>query len=218
MRFHLSSLLLVVLLGAGCSSDTPAGPVAEPFWRQSKTGDAFLFASYRVDSVGAQITFPTEFDSTVVLQTGIRHGSDSNLVKIGSSRDPGTLYDFRSNGDIAIATLDYQGGLCWWEVRPIGSRQVVTIDTGECRIAANGLGYRLPGTIRYIGEENVTTPAGTFATHKILINVADDKSYDIERVEWYAPSLAMRVRMTSRNRRDSTGQSYVSELSSYMLK
>jgi hypothetical protein len=218
MKSNLLLLSIAAICNAGCS-DTTTGTSATsmPFWTAPKVGNTFLFASYTADSLGRQISFPTRFDSMNVLQTGVRLGDDSNLVRIGN-RQWSALYSYRRNGDVAIAALDDAGEPCWWDLYPVGSRTTVVVEPAVCHYSSTGTAQRLRATVRYVASEEIATPAGTFSTHRI-VSETNDGAYRFELTEWFAPSLGMRVRSEFRDLTDDApNRTTIRELSSYTMK
>jgi DUF3108-like len=97
-----------------------------------------------------------------------------------------------------------------WKVRPSGIGIKTPLQIGkEWRSDANavnsqsGVIFRATGTAKVVGQERVTTPAGTFDTFRVdmtvrMINTKDQtRSENWTFVNWYAPALNRWVRKKS---------------------
>ena len=89
-----------------------------------------------------------------------------------------------------------------WKLRPAGIGIKAPLQVGkEWRSDANamhlqsGVAFRASGVAKVVGEERITTPAGTFDTYRVdtmvrLLNTRDQtKSQTWTFVFWYAPSV-----------------------------
>lgn len=89
----------------------------------------------------------------------------------------------------------------------------------------SGVAFRVSGVAKVVGEERVTTPAGTFDTYRVdtmvkLLNTRDQtKSQTWTFVFWYAPSVNRWVRRKTEARYEGRlRDSFVDELTEYARK
>jgi hypothetical protein len=119
-----------------------------------------------------------------------------------------------------------------WKLRPAGIGIKAPLQVGkEWRSDANamhlqsGVAFRASGVAKVVGEERITTPAGTFDTYRVdtmvrLVNTRDQtKSQTWTFVFWYAPSVNRWVKRKTEARfegriRDSS----IDELTEYSRK
>ena len=74
--------------------------------------------------------------------------------------------------------------------------------------ASNGTNFRRTGTSKVVGQENVTTKAGTFQSYKIEttlqgVNAKDpSRKMQLTQTTWYAPEIDHWIKRTSETRID----------------
>ncbi|HET6928190.1 MAG TPA: hypothetical protein VFI48_15165, partial [Hyphomicrobiaceae bacterium] len=113
-----------------------------------------------------------------------------------------------------------------WKLHPAGIGIKTPLQVGkEWRSDANamnlqsGVAFRASGVAKVVGEERVTTPAGTFDTYRVdttvrLLNTRDQtKSQTWTFVFWYAPAVNRWVRRKTEARSEGRlRDSFVDEL------
>jgi len=119
-----------------------------------------------------------------------------------------------------------------WKLRPpgIGIKKPLQIGK-EWRSDANavnlqsGVTFRAEGVAKVVGQEQVTTPAGTFDTFRVdmtvrMINTKDQtRSQNWTFVVWYAPAVNRWVKKTSEWRSEGrVRDSFSEELTEYSRK
>jgi hypothetical protein len=119
-----------------------------------------------------------------------------------------------------------------WKLHPAGIGIKTPLQVGkEWRSDANamnlqsGVAFRASGVAKVVGEEQVTTPAGTFDTYRVdtmvrLLNSRDQtKSQTWTFVFWYAPAVNRWVRRKTEARSEGRlRDSFVDELTEYSRK
>jgi hypothetical protein len=119
-----------------------------------------------------------------------------------------------------------------WKLRPSGIGIKMPLEVGkEWRSDANamnlqsGIAFRASGIAKVMGEEKVTTPAGTFETYRVnttvrLVNTRDQTKSSTWMFEsWYAPSVNRWVKRKTEERSEGrVRDSYVEELTEYSRK
>jgi hypothetical protein len=119
-----------------------------------------------------------------------------------------------------------------WKLRPNGIGIKKPLQVGkEWRSDANamhmqsGVAFRASGIAKVVGEERVTTPAGTFETYRVdttvrLVNTMDQtKSSTWTFVFWYAPAVNRWVKRKTEARSEGRlRDSSIEELTEYSRK
>lgn len=226
LRFSLL-LLLPFLLVVGCGDDTPADPgQAAVIWTRPNAGSTFTYDGYEIDSNGVKIDGSGGSYTDSVLATGVSARGVSNLVRMTFMGIFQVLLDHRSNGDLAMTAEELGPIQTPWTVFPIGRKGTIVREAWSESTGDSSTGittYYTPYTeLTYLGAEQRVTPAGTFATHRVLMRTYDTTSagdpYITNDTSWYAPSIGTYVRQSRPADMVDSETGRVIELQSYVMK
>jgi hypothetical protein len=183
-RTILKSLAIQLLLVSYCAAQTAdPGPL--------RVGDRW---SYDIkDEVTGDLRNAVTFVVAEITQKEI-----TARVSVRGRDRPGTVVYATDWGRIDDGAWKYQPG-------EIGIRQPLQVgkewrSEGNATNIQSGVALRLSGAAKVVGQEQVTTPAGTFDTFRIemtvrQINTKDQtKSSTATHVTWYAPAINRWVR------------------------
>jgi hypothetical protein len=226
LRFASLLLLLPFIAIIGCGDDNPADPPSTAVtWTRPNSGSTFTYSGYETDSNGVKIASSDFTYTDSVMASGFSARGVSNLVRMTFMDFFQIIVDYRANGDIAIAAEELDGIESPWTVFPVGSKGTITREAWSQTIVDSSVTvtWSTPyATISYLGAEQRTTPAGTFATHKVLMREYDTTSagdpFVANDTTWYAPSIGSYVRKSRAADRAGSSNRLVIELSSHVLK
>ncbi len=205
----LATLLSVFLLscnqGTTTSLNDGSGSLGQ--WTVPGIGTTYYF----LDTTGFT-------DSIRTVKNGLRLGGKSNVVSMAENVFDTLFYTIEPNGDISLGTrtnFDSAGINVFsysWTTYPIQSRKPIVDPNAEDSIS--GSEHIIFSTTRsFVGEEDLQTSAGTFATlHARSTEVDDELPVDssfgftfkdsIFTDYWFSPQLGMYIQeqnLTSEN-------------------
>ncbi len=210
MKTFTHSILALVACASlmiGCSS--PSSPSSSYAYH---AGSTFIFKEYEIDSLGNYGPPKIAVDS--VEAVGLSIGGWTNVSRIiekaiGDTNTFMFYLAYRSNGDFAIGDSGFSSSAqIDWSILPTGSRKTIVVS--DTMLSSTEREYE---SISYIGQESITTPAGTFNSIKIedKFTVTDTSSYPYSYINtddiWYVPQLGMFVKI----------QGHISDTTTYTI-
>ena len=227
MRTFTGFALLILPLAAllGCADDKPVEPAVTVQWTKPGLGSTFTYAGYLTDSNHVKISGSDETYTDSVMATGVAARGLTGLNRMTYSQFFQILLEYRANGDLAMALEDPDGVELPWTVFPVGSKGTITHDAWSLTLgdSISSSTWSTPYTlVTYMGAEQAVTPAGTFATHRILVRAYDTTSSGDPYIEndtaWFAPAIGTYVRRARRADMVRSDRGMRVELTSYTPK
>lgn len=193
-------LLLMTPSVTFAQSNAPATPDQSESMEQPLPGDHWTY-EVRDDITGA-LKYTTTNLVTDVTENGIS-------VRMENLGNPGTSYvvydrswNVKNNSIWKFSPNDGTGVSL-----PLKAGSAWKIQSNDL-YAARGISWKRSGSSKTVGEESITTRAGTFNTFKIETSVtirnANDptKKSDMTMTTWYAPSINHWVKRASKTMSD----------------
>ncbi|HVZ42050.1 MAG TPA: hypothetical protein VHI13_22415 [Candidatus Kapabacteria bacterium] len=221
-----AGLVIASIHLASCSTSNPAGP-------SENTGSAPAIGSHYTFHSITLIDYSSEFNSInemVVTESGLKVEGEENVVKITSDSIFNTYYTFRNNGDIGfLYNVEFNGTIVdsIWVTYPTGGRSDAPALRYDRDI--NGKHVLVNGTIRYLGPQQLTVPAGTFRTEMVEFraetyggNAGATPLIESSNLDtlWFAPDIHLHVKKSGVDKLviDGPGSTLVTYLATTTLQ
>ena len=232
-RIPLVALFTFGVFMAGCKSNsTGPGPTGSTTTvTRPGVGSTFVFHYQEFDTLGHSIASKEEWDTDVVIASGISFEGKTNVVKFrfGNSITPNTgvaYLNYEANGDIS-SYIDAEGKAGYrsgWETIPLGSKTTTSfVSYDSSYVVANGSLYHGVQTdiYNYTGEQTVPEAGTTLDALAFSFEPVQQDGYkDYSSSAWWAPSIGWAIKETdSFTLPDANGaKSEEWDLVSYSLK
>ena len=181
--------LFLIIIALSFAITSPSAAVQKP-----TVGDVFRYMRVKIDSTGKLIEGTrTTMELVVMSKDGFRDGR-RNLYLYRYDGNPADYFiDVEDNGNVAT----YETLLAWnfWQIYPCGTKTTVTCLERDT-VNGKGVHFHVKAVSSYVGDETLTTAAGSINTQKIKIVytvsvTGDKKEYLGEQLEthyyWFAP-------------------------------
>jgi hypothetical protein len=200
-----SLAILLLLVGYCAAQEVDPGPV--------RVGDRWSY------DINDEVTGDLKNAVTFVVAE-IKQNEITTRVSVRGRDRPGTVIYDSDWGKIDDGV---------WKYRPadMGIRKALQVgkewrSEGNVTNIQSGVALRLSGVAKVVGQEQVTTPAGTFDTFRIEMTVRQINTKDQTRsstaihVTWYAPAINRWVRKKTDVRSEGRlRESFSEELTEY---